>query len=127
MTAAEALTIVKLQGCTSEYPVVTDADCSSLISMYKICDSSGRLITDPDYEETYHIPAILQALWKLKAGRVATNYDMTSGDQTLNRSSMYLRCMDMAKELGKQCIGSAELAPRYNTRVVYPLENKDDV
>ena len=121
MTAAEALAIVKNNCNTAGNPVVSDADVAAVIAQYKIIDAEGRLISDDCYEETYHIPAICQAVWKLKAGRVAADYTMTNGDQTLNRSDMVKAMLQMANYWGRQCNHSAEMATRYDALVDYPL------
>ena len=121
MTANEALTIVKLNCNTAGDPVISDADVATVIAQYKIIDDDGRLITDDDYEETYHIPAICQAIWRIKAGKIATAYNMTNGDQTLNREGMLKGCEYMVNMWGRLCNGSAQMPTRYNPLKEYPL------
>lgn len=121
MTSNEALAIVKLNCNTTGDPVVSDSDVASVIAQYKIVDDDGRLITDDDYEETYHIPLICQAIWRIKAGKVANAYDMTNGDQTLNRNQMVRAMIDMANYWGRMCNGSAAMETRYNPLKEYPL------
>ena len=121
MTANEALAIVKLNCNTAGDPVVSDSDVASVIATYKIVDDDGRLITDDDYEETYHIPLICQAIWRIKAGKVATAYDMDNGDQSLKRSQMVTALLRMADYWGRLCNGSAEMVSRYNPLKEYPL------
>ena len=121
MTSNEALAIVKLNCNTTGDPVVSDSDVSSVIAQYKIIDAEGRLISDDDYEETYHIPLICQAIWRIKAGKVANAYDMTNGDQTLNRNQMVRAMLDMANYWGRLCNGSATMETRYDPLKEYPL------
>ena len=121
MTAAEALVIVKLNCNTAGDPVVSDADAAIVIAGYKIVDEDGRLITDDNYEETYHIPLICQAIWRIKAGKVATAYDMDNGDQSLKREQMRTGCLQMADYWGRLCNGSAEMVSRYDPLREYPL------
>ena len=122
MTAAEALAIVKVNCNTTGDPVVSDADVSTVIAQYKTVDADGYMITDTaNYTETYHIPMICRDVWMIKAGRVATAYDMENGDQTLSRDQMRNGCLQMANEWGKKCFGSAPMPTRYDPLKEYPL------
>ena len=121
MTAAEALSIVKLNCNTAGDPVVSDGDAATVIAQYKTVDADGYLITDDAYTETYHIPAICQAIWRIKAGKVASAYDMDNGDQSLKRSQMVQSMLTMANYWGRMCNGSVEMNTRYDPLKEYPL------
>lgn len=127
MTAAEALVIVKQNCNTAGDPVISDADAAAVIATYKIVDDDGRLITDDNYEETYHIPLICQAIWRIKAGKVASAYDMDNGDQSLKRSQMVQSMLTMANYWGRLCNGSAEMTTRYDPLKEYPLGDSTNI
>jgi hypothetical protein len=77
-------------------PTLSDADIDELVAMSKRQDSSKRPPTDAAWEPTWNINAAVSLGWELKAGLVATDFDVRSADQDLKRSQMHEMCLRQA-------------------------------
>lgn len=58
---------------------------------------------------TFQLSSAIAHGWELKAGKLATAYDIESSTQKLTRSQMFRQCMEMAKTWKKKSAYSLEL------------------
>lgn len=117
MDAAAALEYVKVFGCTADFPLVTDEEAAMVISGCKRADQYGNGTSDEDYEETYMIELAVKNVWELKASKSAGLHDMQAGDQSLSRSQIGAKCLEMANMWRRKIpMSSTEMNHRYNQR-----------
>jgi len=87
--------IVQFTQAGSE-PTLADAIIDELVERSKREDSAKRPPTDADWEPTWNINPSVVLGWELKAGAVATDFDIRSADQDLKRSQMQEMCLKQA-------------------------------
>jgi hypothetical protein len=77
-------------------PTLSQVEIDDLVQRSKRQDSAKRPPTDADWEPTWNINAAVALAWELKAGAVATDFDIRSADQDLKRSQMQAMCLKQA-------------------------------
>jgi hypothetical protein len=82
---------------------ILDADAmETLLAESKIRDQNGRWTDDPQYVLTYDLNRAAGRGWRIKAGRVAADYDLKLEGRELSRAQMIEHFLTMAKEYEKK-------------------------
>ena len=76
---------------------ILDADTvTELLLRARVVDASNRWPTEDDYEDTYNLNIAAARGWRLKAARVAADYDLDVDGKGLSRSQMAEAMLKMA-------------------------------
>jgi hypothetical protein len=85
-----------------EEPVITDPDLQSILDANRVRDDDGFYVGDTAYVTTYDMNRAAAKAFRVKAARVAAEYDVSIEGRSLMRSYMYRQLMDMAREYAKR-------------------------
>lgn len=105
-------------------PILTDAEITQLLNFSKRADSYGRIITDPNWIPTYDLASAIADGWRMKAAKIAGNFEFTDSNLTLKRNQIYDNCLKQANEWSKRCMGSTQVSNPWNLRYLSDIEEK---
>jgi hypothetical protein len=78
-------------------PILPAGTVEDLLERYAIADQSGYAPIEEDWTPTYDMNRAAAAGWRIKAGRVAADYNVTVEGRGLERHQMVTSFLDMAK------------------------------
>lgn len=90
-------------------PILDEEEIDDLVARSKREDGEKRPPTDEDWEPTWNINAAVALGWELKAGKLATDFDIRSADQDLKRSQAYEMCLRQADRWKRRVTESPQL------------------
>lgn len=102
MTEREALEEIRICTEAGTCPTLSGDELRLLLRKAKRADSRNRPPSDAAWEPTWNLPYAIAMGWRLKAGKVAGAYDMSSGPTRMSRSQFRAHCLSQAKEWSKR-------------------------
>jgi hypothetical protein len=98
MTEAEALAELRSMTAADEDPALTEDELLALLKGSRVQDADGYGPADTDYTTTWNLSHAAGRGWRIKAGKAANRYDLSTDGQSLSRSAVIRNCMKMANE-----------------------------
>lgn len=82
-------------------PVLDGDTIETLLASAQVRDANGRFPTEEAYEPTYDLRIAASRGWRLKAARVAADYDLNTDGHGMTRSQMIDQFIKMADAYGR--------------------------
>jgi hypothetical protein len=110
MTADEALETLGRLTASESYPTLDDDDLAQALLAGTLADPDGLVPSDADWTPTYDLNRAAAAGWRLKAGKVAGDFDVTDVGGTYRRSQIMELCERMATGYARRVVSSVPLS-----------------
>jgi hypothetical protein len=103
MTEAEARARIEDETQWATAPALSVAEVDRLLARARVTDENGVEPDDDGYIATYTLPSVAYAVamgFRMKAAKVAGQYDLRAGDVDLKRSQQVAQLSRRASALG---------------------------
>ena len=83
-------------------PGLTEQELNFLIEKFAVEDAEGRSPQNPEWQPTCDLNAAAAEGWRLKAGKLAHQHDVTIDSQNFSASQKHTACMAIAEMYRKK-------------------------
>lgn len=97
---------VKLLGASDQRPALTDPDVVSILQQFPARDVDGRTADDPDWVQTWDLYAATAEVWRVKAGRVAGDFNFSADNGRYDKGAVLAQCLEMEAKYAAMASGS---------------------
>lgn len=95
MNRLDAVARVTLLGATASRPALTSSEVGDIVDSHPITDAAGVGSAGTGWDPTYDVNAATAEVWRVKAGRVAGDYNFTADDATFSKGDVLAHCLEM--------------------------------
>lgn len=96
MTARDdALAELRLNVAPEARPVLSNEDLGILLDRCAIIDADGLPPSDTDWSPTYDVNAASARAWRVKAGRVAGDFNFSADGASYSKADVLANCLEM--------------------------------
>ena len=93
--------VLGLMLANDKEPILSADTISALLERAEVRDDHNRLPGEDDYVPTYNLNVAAARGWRMKAARVAADYDLDVDQKGLTRSQMIKQMLQMASEYAR--------------------------
>ena len=93
--------VLGLMLANDKEPILTADTLTALLERAAVRDDHNRLPGDDGYVPTYNLNVAAARGWRMKAARVAADYDLDVDQKGLTRSQMIKQMLQMASEYAR--------------------------
>jgi hypothetical protein len=93
--------VLGLMLANDKEPILSADTISALLERAQVRDDYNRLPGEDDYVPTYNLNVAAARGWRMKAARVAADYDLDVDQKGLTRSQMIKQMLQMANEYAR--------------------------
>lgn len=97
---------LKILTAADTEPSLTETEIGLLVEMFGTPDSEGRGPKNPEWQPTCDLNAAAAEGWRIKAGKISHEHDVTVDSQDFAASQKFSQCMEMAERYAKKVKGS---------------------
>jgi hypothetical protein len=94
-----------------DVPTLSPAAFELLVDYARVRDPYGLHPDDSGWTATWNLHRAASRGWKWKAGKLASQYQVSGGGQSLSRQQWWEHCIAMSDQYKSGNIGSIEVAP----------------
>lgn len=112
VTDRKALALATLKdylGGEGSRPTLSDPELGRLLDRYKVADPSERPPTRDDWEGAWALNAAAAEGWRMKAARVAGDFNFSADDASYSKGDVMAHCLEMEQSYRALSIGYMEL------------------
>lgn len=102
MTEQEARAALEAMVAHDQEPALTSAEVDRLLAGARRADAAGLGPHEDGWTPTYDLNSAAAQGWRIKAGKVAGRYAISTDGQTMSRNQVIEHCLAMAAEYRKR-------------------------
>lgn len=95
MNRADAVARVTLLGATASRPALTAEEVGQVVDRHRIADADGRYPDAEGWVETYDVNAATAECFRIKAGRVAGDFNFSADDASFSKGDVLAHLLEM--------------------------------
>lgn len=97
----------------SSRPVLSQEELDAILEANRVPDTLGRLVTDQGYTPTYDLNRAAAEGWRMKAGKVAGDFDFSADNASYSKGAVMEKCLRMEAHYASRVLGTirAEYGP----------------
>lgn len=106
MDRGVALVLLAEKVASASRPVLSDEAVGALLDQYAAEDSEGRRPTDTDWVGTWDLNAAAAEGWRMKAGKVAGDFNFSADGSSYSKADVLAHCLEMETKYAAQSHGT---------------------
>lgn len=95
MDRGVALTLLTDKVAATSRPVLSAASVGALLDAYASSDSEGRAPNTTGWVGTWHLNAAAAEGWRMKAGKVAGDFNFSADNASYSKADVLAHCLEM--------------------------------
>lgn len=109
-----ALTLLTEKVAATSRPVLADTTVAALLDAYPMEDTEGRAPGDADWVGTWDLNAAAAEGWRMKAGKVAGDFNFSADNASYSKADVLAHCLEMETKYASLSHGTMR-TERYRT------------
>lgn len=105
MEREAALALLTDMVAATSRPVLSPETVSAILDQNRTVDDEGRLATDMGWDGTWDLNSAAAAGWRLKAGKVAGDFNFSADGASYSKADVLAHCLAMADQYGARTAG----------------------
>lgn len=105
MDRGVALILLGEKVAATSRPVLSPEAVGALLDSYASQDGSGRAPTNDDWDPTYDLNAAAAEGWRMKAGKVAGDFNFSADNASYSKADVLAHCLEMQTKYASLCHG----------------------
>jgi hypothetical protein len=101
-----ALTLLTEKVAATSRPVLSPEAVGALLDSYAAEDATGRRPTDSLWEGTWDLNAAAAEGWRMKAGKVAGDFNFSADGASYSKADVLAHCLEMETKYASLCHGT---------------------
>lgn len=90
-----ALILLGEKVAATSRPVITQVALGALLDAYAAQDGAGRAPSDAEWVGTYNLNAAAAEGWRMKAGKVAGDFNFSADNASYSKADVLAHCLEM--------------------------------
>ena len=95
MDKTATVAYVKTLAATDKRPTLTETEVQAIVGRYPIRDSNGVPANADGWDETFDAMAAAAEAWRIKAGRVAGDFNFAADGTSMSKADVMAHCLEM--------------------------------
>lgn len=112
-----ALTLLGEKVASTSRPVLSAAVVEALLDAYPMEDTDGRAPGDVDWVGTWDMNAAAAEGWRMKAGKVAGDFNFSADNASYSKADVLAHCLEMETKYASLSHGTMQTARYRATRL----------